>query len=100
MRTSTSKSPFTQPSRVAQAAYDAHIDALLESPPFVALATGQLDRAGYDPAAPAREGHGFGLAQVRERLATRYGPAAALATRAASAGGTIASIVFPLETPP
>ena len=56
--------------------------------------------AGYDPAAPAREGHGFGLAQVRERLATRYGPAAALEIRAASAGGTIASIVFPLETPP
>lgn len=56
--------------------------------------------AGYDPAAPAREGHGFGLAQVRERLANRYGTAAALEIRAASAGGTTASIVFPLETPP
>ena len=56
--------------------------------------------AGYDPAAPAREGHGFGLAQVRERLANRYGTAAALEIRAASAGGTSASIVFPLETPP
>ena len=33
-------------------------------------------------------------------LATRYGSAAALEIRAASAGGTIASIVFPLETPP
>lgn len=54
--------------------------------------------AGYDPAAPTREGHGFGLAQVRERLATRYGTAAALEIRASGEGGTIASIVFPLES--
>ena len=56
--------------------------------------------AGYDPAMPARAGHGFGLAQVRERLATRYGAAAALEIRAASAGGTSASIVFPSESSP
>ena len=55
--------------------------------------------AGYDPAAPARAGHGFGLAQVRERLANRYGGDAALEIRAASAGGTSASIVFPLKSP-
>ena len=55
--------------------------------------------AGYDPAAPARAGHGFGLAQVRERLATRYGSDAALEIIAARAGGTIASIVFPLKSP-
>ena len=32
----------------AQAAYDLHIAALVESPCFVALTTGQLDRAGYE----------------------------------------------------
>ena len=53
--------------------------------------------AGYDPATPPRPGHGFGLAQVRERLANRHGSAAALEIGAGSAGGTTASIVFPLE---
>lgn len=55
--------------------------------------------AGYDPAAPAREGHGFGLAQVRERLATRYGRDATIELRAISPGGTSASIEFSLKTP-
>lgn len=32
----------------AQAAYDLHIDALVESPSYVALTTGRLDSAGYE----------------------------------------------------
>ena len=56
--------------------------------------------AGYDPTTPARAGHGFGLAQVRERLANRYGAKAALEIIAASAGGTRASIVFSSEPTP
>ena len=53
--------------------------------------------AGYDPSAPPRAGHGFGLAQVRERLANRFGTAAALDISAAPAGGTRATLVFPSE---
>ncbi|MFT4243414.1 MAG: histidine kinase [Acidovorax sp.] len=56
--------------------------------------------ADYDGNKPPRTGHGFGLAQVRERLANRYGSAAALEIGAGSAGGTSASIVFPLEESP
>ena len=55
--------------------------------------------AGYDSTLPPRAGHGFGLAQVRERLANRYGSAAALEIIAVSAGGTSASVVFPVESP-
>ena len=40
---------------------------------------------------------GFGLAQVRERLATVYGPQAGLRLAAAPAGGTIATITLPLS---
>jgi signal transduction histidine kinase len=40
---------------------------------------------------------GFGLAQVRQRLATRYGAAARLELDAAEGGGTRACIVLPLE---
>ena len=54
--------------------------------------------AGYDSTLPPRAGHGFGLAQVRERLANRYGSAAALEIVAVSAGGTSASVVFPVES--
>ena len=54
--------------------------------------------AGYDSTLPPRAGHGFGLAQVRERLANRYGSAAALEIIAVSAGGTSASVVFPVES--
>ncbi|WP_298210582.1 histidine kinase [Acidovorax sp.] len=42
---------------------------------------------------------GFGLAQVHERLATLYGAAGALELIAGSAGGTSASITFPLNLP-
>jgi signal transduction histidine kinase len=51
--------------------------------------------AGYDVSAPPREGHGFGLTHVRERLLHRYGEAAALDMRALPEGGTSATIAFP-----
>lgn len=40
----------------------------------------------------------FGLQQVRERLGTLYGDTATLELRAADAGGTCATITFPLKT--
>ncbi|MEG0052911.1 MAG: histidine kinase [Comamonas sp.] len=46
---------------------------------------------------PATEGSRFGLEQIRERLTTRYGQAATLKLIAASAGGTLATIQFPLN---
>ena len=45
-------------------------------------------------------GSGFGLQQIRERLATRYGDQATFQLIAASAGGTSASLIFPLKTEP
>ena len=41
---------------------------------------------------------GFGLAHVRERLATRYGTHASLALRTPPGGGTLALITLPLPT--
>jgi sensor histidine kinase YesM len=41
----------------------------------------------------------FGLAQVRERLATLYGPQGTLELIAARAGGTSARVTFPLNFP-
>jgi len=41
----------------------------------------------------------FGLAQVRERLATLYGPQGTLELIATSAGGTSARATFPLNFP-
>ena len=43
-------------------------------------------------------GKGFGLSQVRERLATLYGNASAIKLVAGNAGGTRASITIPLQT--
>jgi signal transduction histidine kinase len=43
---------------------------------------------------------GFGLAQVRERLATHYGAAAELTLRQSEPTGTQARITLPLNTPP
>ena len=48
--------------------------------------------------APSSAGTGFGLAQVRERLATVYEQAATLEFIAPSAGGTRATLVFPLKS--
>ena len=57
--------------------------------------------AGLQPptASPAAPGRHFGLAQVRERLATLHGPAGTLEMRAIQPHGTCASIVFPLQAP-
>ncbi len=50
---------------------------------------------GLPDAASRREG--FGLTQVRERLAARYGAAARLELHAAESGGTLARVVLPLD---
>jgi signal transduction histidine kinase len=51
------------------------------------------------PAAGVPSGGGFGLTQVRERLATRHGDAAALTLDTAADGGTVACIDLPCPTP-
>ncbi|MCO5109507.1 MAG: histidine kinase [Burkholderiaceae bacterium] len=52
------------------------------------------------PAAPADgPASHFGLAQVRERLATLYGPQGTLELIAVTAGGTSARVTFPLNFP-
>jgi hypothetical protein len=58
---------------------------------------------GADPArlqgeAAPSPGHGFGLQQVRERLATTFGSEGAMLLVAASDGGISASVTFPLKT--
>jgi len=52
---------------------------------------------GLDAGNGTPGGTGFGLAQVRERLATEYGAQAALNFVAAGAGGTRATITFPYQ---
>ncbi|OYT87506.1 MAG: sensor histidine kinase [Burkholderiales bacterium PBB6] len=51
--------------------------------------------SGFDADAASRTTGGFGLTQVRERLATMYGPAAKLDIGPAPAGGTIAEVTLP-----
>jgi signal transduction histidine kinase len=51
--------------------------------------------SGVGLQAPGRPGTGFGLTQVRERLATVYGGSAALALHEAAGGGTLAEIEIP-----
>lgn len=51
------------------------------------------------PAAPREHPGGFGLSQVRERLATLYGNTATINLVAAHAGGTRATITFPINLP-
>jgi hypothetical protein len=58
---------------------------------------------GADPArlqgqAAPSPGHGFGLQQVRERLATTFGSEGAMLLVAAPEGGISASVTFPLKT--
>lgn len=52
------------------------------------------------PPASGAPGSHFGLAQVRERLATLYGSDFTLDLIAGSAGGTSVTITFPLKTTP
>ncbi|HYD76296.1 sensor histidine kinase [Ramlibacter sp.] len=54
---------------------------------------------GAGPGASSATGSGFGLAQVRERLATLYGPAGRLSLEAAQPQGTRVSIRLPLTAP-
>lgn len=54
---------------------------------------------GPAQARPADQiGSGFGLEQVRSRLATQYGPGAGLRLAAAAEGGTRVSLWLPLST--
>jgi LytS/YehU family sensor histidine kinase len=52
---------------------------------------------GLNPATLPHEGKGFGLAQVRERLATLYGSNGTLNLIATHAGGTRARVTFPIN---
>jgi sensor histidine kinase YesM len=52
---------------------------------------------GLPGSGSSRAGSGFGLRQVRERLSTLYGSQGAMLLEAADAGGTRASITFPLK---
>lgn len=64
----------------------------------------EVQDTGAGPAAPAptsgAPGSHFGLAQVRERLATLHGSDFTLDLIAGSAGGTCVTITFPLQTTP
>ena len=51
---------------------------------------------GLDAHRPTTEGSGFGLAQVRERLATVYGDQGRMSLAAEPAGGTRTTVSFPL----
>ncbi|KQU88733.1 histidine kinase [Variovorax sp. Root318D1] len=51
---------------------------------------------GLEADRPAAEGNGFGLAQVRERLATMYGDQGQMSVAPGPAGGTRTIISFPL----
>lgn len=84
------------------------IDAAADLPQRLEL-TVQDDGAGLPPGwtapaegTPTAAGGAFGLVQVRERLATLYGTHATIELIAPSAGGTSATVVFPLKplTPP
>ena len=61
----------------------------------------QVDDTGVGLSAGAPgTAHGFGLTQVRERLATLYGAQSALELIAASADGVSARVTFPLKSGP
>lgn len=54
---------------------------------------------GLNPDAPRRPGSGFGTHQIRERLATLYGPSAQLVLTNVPTGGTLATVTLPLTSP-
>lgn len=64
-------------------------------------AGGRLELAVRDTGVGLRSARpgGFGCRQVRERLATLYGPLAELVVEPAPGGGTLALIRMPLESP-
>jgi LytS/YehU family sensor histidine kinase len=53
---------------------------------------------GLGPATPGSDGKGFGVGQVRERLATVYGAAGTIDFVAVQEGGTRATVSFPLKS--
>ena len=55
--------------------------------------------AGLQAARSPVAGSGFGLTQVRERLATLHGDKAGLTLATAPDGGTLATIRLPLPSP-
>jgi hypothetical protein len=57
--------------------------------------------AAPPPTLPAHAVGGFGMTQVRERLATLYGPqaSAVLACATDAEGGTVATLLLPLAGP-
>lgn len=55
----------------------------------------QVSDTGTGHAAAPESGHGFGLTQVRERLATAYGPQATLELAATPGSGTTVTLSFP-----
>ena len=55
------------------------------------------DDAGGNSRSPGENGHGIGLANVRDRLAARFGDAAALDAGAREGGGFIVTLTVPLE---
>ena len=57
----------------------------------------QVLDSGVGLATPSPERPGFGTSQVRERLAATYGPQAAIEIIAGSDGGTLATVIFPLN---
>jgi two-component system, LytTR family, sensor kinase len=54
------------------------------------------DGPGGDSPTAASSGHGIGLANVRDRLAARFGKAASAAARVRAGGGFIVSLTMPL----
>ncbi|VTU32179.1 sensor histidine kinase [Variovorax sp. PBL-E5] len=54
---------------------------------------------GVEAGTTSSAGGGFGLAQVRERLATVYGTRSTMELNATAEGGTCAAIAFPLSSP-
>ena len=57
----------------------------------------EVTDTGVGPSIAAGAGTGFGMTQVRERLATLHGPAASLDFAAEPGGGSRATIRFPLQ---
>ena len=58
----------------------------------------QVLDSGVGLTAPSPERPGFGTSQVRERLAATYGAQSAIEIIAVSAGGTCATVTFPLNS--
>jgi hypothetical protein len=73
---------------------------LQPAPTPLTAAPGQAP-AAPPPTLPAHASGGFGMTQVRERLATLYGPqaSAVLACATDAEGGTVATLLLPLAGP-